>query len=147
MQLKNKILLLSIGLLGILFGCKDSKIQNENPSIVLPSDFQEFYDRFHSDSTFQLSRVIFPLEGGENQFGNSSQWSRESWKVHKPFDASLSNYTRSFDLMNEIIIEKIKDKYNAFFMERRFSKIQEEWHLIYYSATYYEPELVSDTLQ
>ena len=29
----------------------------------LPKDFLVFYDRFHSDSVYQLSHILFPLEG------------------------------------------------------------------------------------
>jgi len=29
----------------------------------LPDDFKKFYEKFHTDSSYQMKHIIFPLEG------------------------------------------------------------------------------------
>jgi hypothetical protein len=105
----------------------------------LPSDFHTFYDQFHPDSTFQLSRVIFPLSGVV-QVGDSvltlveKQWLKDEWKLHKPFDNHGGTFERTFTNTGGIITETIVGNGGMFSLEKRYSKLAGEWHLIYYQG-------------
>lgn len=111
---------------------KDSEVSN---SSGLPEDFLDFYDKFHSDSLYQVSHIVFPLEGNNYNEDNIAEvkiWTDKNWIHHKSFDDSGGTFTRSYTEFGGIITEKITDDRNISSMERRFSKIQGEWNLIFY---------------
>lgn len=96
----------------------------------IPQDFLSFYDRFHSDSLYQLEHVIFPLK----QKKDSSMWNMDEWLMHKPFNAQGGEFTRSYTHLNGIVVESINDKNGLFSVERRFSKSSDDYNLIYYEV-------------
>ena len=101
----------------------------------LSAEFEQFYEQFHTDSSYQIDHIIFPLEGMTYDEDNNSivkLWTPENWIMHKPFDDMGGTFTRSYTEFGGIISEKIIDDRNISNMERRFSKIQGEWSLIYY---------------
>ena len=105
----------------------------------LPSDFHTFYDSFHTDSIFQMSRVVFPLTG-VMQEGDSelviveTQWLEEDWKIHKPFNNHGGTFERTFTNTGGVITETIIGNGGMFSLEKRYSKLAGEWHLIYYQG-------------
>ena len=105
----------------------------------LPSDFHAFYDQFHTDSVFQMSRVVFPLSGVVQE-GDSvlslveKQWLKNEWKLHKPFDNHGGTFERTFTNTGGIISETIIGNGGMFSLEKRYSKLAGEWHLIYYQG-------------
>lgn len=105
----------------------------------LPSDFHAFYDQFHTDSVFQLSRIVFPLTGviqeGDSELALVEiQWLEEDWKIHKPFDNHGGTFERTFSNTSGIISETITGNGGMFSLEKRYSKLAGEWHLIYYQG-------------
>lgn len=120
---------------------KDKPALNIEQNAGLPSDFTEFYEKFHSDSIYQMKHIEFPLKGFPNQAdsatiaGDNFYWTADTWKIHnmKAFNDSL--FTRKFDVplptaVNEIVFQKN----TPFAMVRRFFKKGDDWYLIYYSA-------------
>jgi hypothetical protein len=105
----------------------------------LPDDFHTFYDRFHTDSIYQMNHIIFPLSGVVQQ-GDSvltlitKQWLADEWKLHKPFDNHGGTFERTFTNSNSIISETITGNGGMFTVEKRYSKLAGEWHLIYYQG-------------
>ena len=122
-----------ICLIALFYSCKN---ENNTPpptqatpsTTEIPSDFLAFYDRFHSDSIFQMNHTVFPVMSGNPEV----KYNKESWQIHKPFDAQGGNFLRSFGNINGIIIELIQEKTGFVTIERRFSKITNDYHLIYY---------------
>jgi hypothetical protein len=135
MQLRFKILIFAL-CSAVLFSCKE-KVQEE-PKTEIPEDFVEFYNLFHTDTTYQLDHIHFPLEGmpalspDSDLQGFSFWWEREGWKIHKPFDDNGGTFNRAFSNFAGIITETISDDSGHFSMMRRFSKMNGEWMLIYY---------------
>ena len=134
---KNKWIFLFLILLA---ACNPgSKNQSDRSSIEeagkFPEGFETFYERFHLDSAYQMSHIIFPLEGREkNRFEDSDlKWEADSWKLHKPFNTNLTDFDQQFSVINNAVIEVIEDKYSFSKIERRFAKISGDWFLIYYS--------------
>jgi len=114
----------------ILCSCKNSPTpENSDQVINIPEDFVSFYEKFHSDSLFQIDHIVFPL----SMKMDSSKWQKSEWTMHKTFDSQNGAYTREFDNFNGIIIENIREKNNAFILERRFAKFGGEYNLIYYT--------------
>jgi hypothetical protein len=43
--------------------------------------FEEFYVKFITDSTFQMSRISFPLNGNFTDYTNHKAWAKEKWPL------------------------------------------------------------------
>ncbi len=111
--------------------------QTEDTSL---EDFEVFYERFHTDSIFQIEHIQWPLEGlpaHSDTLSNPARfrWQQENWVLHKPFNDALTGFSKSLSSMGEgLMVEKIVHEEGGFHMERRFAKIDDEWKLIYYAA-------------
>lgn len=124
--------------------CKDSSPTSSTTSSKeyltkdIPASFMDFYERFHNDEDYQMEHIVFPLAGIEQDTATLEthpiQWLKEEWLPHKPFNSYGGTFTRDFTNLNGIILEKIEDTGKTFSMERRFSFMQGEWNLIYYST-------------
>ena len=105
----------------------------------LPADFYGFYDQFHTDSLFQMSHIVFPLSG-VTQEGDTlltlvaTQWLENDWTLHKPFDNHGGTFERNFTNNKGIITETIIGNGGMFSLEKRYSKLAGEWHLIWYQG-------------
>ena len=130
-NLSKAILLLFV--LTIL-ACKSDQSDGVEEFVpILTDDFKEFYDRFHTDTAFQLERITFPLAGMDDDVeGYQVKWSRDDWKFHKPYNDYNGTYQRSFESMGSIVAENIVSTNGQVSMMRRFAKVGGEWHLIYY---------------
>lgn len=108
---------------------------------VLPEDFEVFFDQFHSDSLFQMDHIVFPLEGAKKAQGTNIdlmvpvKWYKDDWIMHKLFNSYKGTFERKFYMIGPVVVEKINDQGGFFAMERRFTKMDGEWMLIYYSVT------------
>jgi len=112
----------------------EDEVSYEN---TLPDDFYPFYDRFHTDSLFQLERIIFPLKGiakssDSTRIAEETLWQKESWVQHKPFNSHEGTFERVFTNIGGIISEQISANDGLFTLEKRYAKLSDEWHLIYY---------------
>lgn len=122
-----------------LFAACKSK-EKDSQVAGLPADFEVFFQKFHTDSLYQMEHIIFPLEGHirvmENQIEiiNPIKWEKEGWIMHKPFNDHGGTFEQKYLMTDDLVVEKISDKSNFFKMERRFAKLGEDWTLIYYGA-------------
>ena len=132
----------------VLFSCKNntSGSQAENVRQTAGSDqpsaaFMDFYQKFHSDSRFQLDHIVWPLAGQTAVQVDSSrsilqaiQWEKEKWRMHR-LDFNSNDYLREWKLIGDImVIEKMRAKSANYGLERRFAKKNDtEWALIFYS--------------
>jgi hypothetical protein len=109
----------------------------------LPADFLDFYKKFHSDSTYQMAHIQFPLQGYPTQVDNdttvfveeSFRWQADKWIMHRMEAFSDTAFTRKFETpMPMFVNEMIHQKNSPFKMFRRFYKRDNDWFLIYYGA-------------
>lgn len=103
----------------------------------LPADFYDFYDQYHTDSTFQMNRTIFPLKGLAKAIDTTNVaqevlWQRDQWILHRPFDNHDGTFERTFTNIGGIITETISANQGLFSLEKRYAKLSGDWHLIYY---------------
>lgn len=94
----------------------------------ITEDFWVFYERFHQDSLFQMEHIAFPLQG-KSELEN---WLHSEWTMHRPYDDMNGSFKREFISFEGLVIEKIKDYTGSYGMERRYSKSNNGWNLIYY---------------
>lgn len=132
--MKLCINLLSLLLLFIVVSCN-----NNNNTIAQDDkgreDFQQFYDKFGSDSSFQMQRIEFPMLG-KNPDGSAERffWTEENWILQKSSqldneDIKLEPIVDMGDLMRvRIVIQE------RFMIENLFSLINNRWFLTEYSG-------------
>lgn len=104
-------------------------------------EFAAFYERFHRDSAYQMERIMFPLPGLPREADStliasgSYRWTAENWSLQRPLNLQQSNFKRELiPVSKALIIEKlIQPEYNLQ-IERRFSRLEDGWHLIYYAG-------------
>ncbi len=141
MNIKNLILFLIIA---SLCNCKSKDAATENNTTAeatnptTPPDFEVFYEKFGKDTAFQMSHIIFPLEGrpamkdGMDNIDPNFKWQKKDWIKHRAFDDMDGTFSRGFMNFAGIITEEVADNSGNFTMIRRFAKISDQWHLIYY---------------
>ncbi len=135
----NKLILLLI-IIACTIQCKDKGGRASEDAVGQePSeDFKLFYEKFSEDTVFQLSSIVFPLEGMPSKKDEVDtipadfRWQKNQWITHKKFDENNGTFKRSFLSMGDIITEIIQDGSGQFSMERRFAKTSDGWKLIYY---------------
>jgi hypothetical protein len=103
--------------------------------------FEEFYDKFLTDSTFQMSRIIFPLQGRPKFVDSLTHkdefyYSADTWVMHKKIDLSdTKKFNRKFTdsgfgVIKEII--EMKEGNDLLFIERRYRQDNKQWFLMFY---------------
>ncbi len=110
-------------------------------AVRLPQDFQDFYEKFHRDSLFQLEHIVWPLQGDTSEQLDSTHfekkdtyWQREKWHMQR-VDYDPNDYQRDVQTLGDVlIIERIRAVSANYGLERRFAKQPDgQWALIYYS--------------
>lgn len=115
------------------------KTETQETSIKLtkhtvPSEsFDSFYNKFHKDSLFQLSRVTFPLKGyAMDTSENIMVWKKENWIMHKNTTQEMD--TSIFKVETEksphLYKEKIYIEGGGYSSERVFQKVNGKWYLV-----------------
>lgn len=123
----------------LLLACKSKKTNEQNATVeqenvvALERGFVEFYEQFHMDSMFQLDHVLFPLTNQTDE--PVTEWNKENWIIHKPFNSFDNLYKREFEVFGTIVEETIIDANGFFKMVRRYAKISDKWQLIFYKVT------------
>lgn len=134
--------LLPLALL-FFFSCKNEPkpAADTAAETALPAGFAEFYQRFHTDSVFQMEHITFPLEGlphqadGETIAAKNYKWQADGWRMMRPVDWQMSEYQREIvPLSSSLVMERIANPKSGIGMVRRFAIIGGEWHLIYYAG-------------
>jgi len=122
----------------VLIDCRMNPRTQVGYSIPDIFQFDSFYTRFHSDSAFQMSRIIFPLQGKPEQMdtlahGDYYTWPKETWILHRLLDERDTTYEQNFQIIDSTLLrEVIFHKSSGYRMERRYSFMDDGWHLIYY---------------
>jgi hypothetical protein len=139
-NLKNFVFL---SLLFALISCKQKNSSTEDSSgnpVYMTEDFLTFIDKFSTDSSYQMEHILFPLEGKPAMkdsldiIPDNFRWQKEGWTIHKPYDDMNGTFTRELVDFNGIVMELISDTSGKYSMERRFSKLNDGWYLIYYKS-------------
>jgi hypothetical protein len=102
---------------------------------IAVEDFDSFYNRFHTDSLFQISRVLFPLEGGSVDGLEEKKWTKENWQMVKTkvFDIDTTLFRVSYKKTENKFSAKAWIEDSGFSTEFRFELINKKWYLVYAS--------------
>lgn len=133
----------SLLMLGAVSSCKHKNKVQETPALAaLPDEFKQFYDKFNTDTTFQMQHIQFPLLGLPSDVDSATvvnqdyYYTADTWVKHKPIDFSKNEFKQEFQIMSDrMIVERVYKQDNTYMVERRFAKISDnQWYLIYYVA-------------
>lgn len=131
----KQFIILMICLSVVFLSCKSeqSNAVNSQQAIEedIPSEFLQFYMKFHSDSLFQMEHIRFPID--KKVDGN--KWTSDEWILHKPFSDHDGQYIQTFKNFGGIIIEYVTDGAGYYTMEKRYIRSDGEYHLMYYHVT------------
>ena len=120
--------------LALVAGCHSShkSVPGSAPRLVT-EDFDRFYDRFHTDMEFQLSRVHFPLGGYRADGIQEAKWSKDNWPYMKVriYDVDTSLYQVSYHKTDREFVQKVWLEDSGFSSEARFILIKKRWYLVY----------------
>jgi len=115
-------------------------IQKNTVLAKLPSDFHDFYQKFHTDSVYQMAHIEWPLKGQKVPPTDSTmtpqlhEWTADTWDLMLTPDTSMSTLKRTYETVGEVlVIEKMSYPMIGFGYERQFYKEEDgQWRLIYY---------------
>ena len=142
--MKNYFFLCFIILLAISCNSKKAqknKLDSKNENRVhgkkdTIESFQSFNIRFHEDSSFQVSRVAFPI-GGKYVDGSSQHgWTKQNWKLLKsPVGSPVDTTQYKYRLVrtDSSVSEKFWIDQSGFNIERRFKLKKDKWFLTYFN--------------
>ena len=137
----------AILLLAALCGgaCKNTKNNNDVTTNIGASekDFADFYEKFHTDSNYQMAHIVFPLEGlpsgADSAVLASGLFYHQSadWRMQhslEDMDKDM-DYSRHLSFLTpDFARETIYKTDSTYAMERRFAHIDSSWFLIYYAG-------------
>lgn len=128
-------------LLGLITACSPKEKTEDFPELPdsLPEDFADFYYQFHTDSSYQIEHIQWPLRGvpdEELEPGVPFAFNQEDWPIQRLIDAESTGYVSAFTpLGNDLVLEKIINQKEKAGLERRFFRnVNSEWELIYYQG-------------
>lgn len=104
-----------------------------SPIKNLDEDFDMFYNKFHNDSLFQLSRTRFPIGGMSVDGFNELKWTRDNLPLLKTriYDIDTTQYKVTFKKTQKTFTEKVWIENSGFSFECKFELIDNKWYLVY----------------
>lgn len=128
----------------LFFACQNSPTGSSKsvPFNQLPDDFQTFYEKFHTDSAYQMAHIEWPLRGETAVQADSisperrlASWTPENWTIQRQVDFSTGEFKGEWEMLGEeFVIERIKYAAANYGLERHFIKRDDgQWQLMYYS--------------
>lgn len=126
LKLKYRLTIIILLTISLGFGCSTI-----NPFVK--EDFNRFYSQFHSDSTFQFSRIHFPIEGMIIDGYGERPWSKENWTLLtiSVFEADTSSFVVDYKKEEKVFTQKSWIENSGFAAEYRFELKKCKWYLVY----------------
>ena len=108
-------------------------ISNTNKEKIIIEDFDKFYDKFHKDSIFQMSRIIFPLDGIKVEYDGEKKWSKKNWTTLKTkiYDVDTTEFKIEYKKTNDSFYQKFWIEDSGFWGEYRFGLINNKWYMVF----------------
>ncbi|WPP48856.1 hypothetical protein [Catalinimonas niigatensis] len=120
----NLILLVML----MAFGCRSANVKGAR------ENFDVFYEKFLSDSSFQMERIQFPLPGIktiEDEEDSTYQWTKEEWVMLKEPDLEGTEFKRNLQVSDTLATDEIFTENAGFYFKMVYEPIKRKWHLVY----------------
>ena len=145
-----KIGIFLISFLLLFVACKQQNATPKTGEIMetsgaLPPDFESFYQKFLTDSLYQIAHITWPLQGLKTiQIDSTTPgtsdlyWTLSEWRMHRIDMIKSGENKRKFQTIGDVmVIEQVRALSVPYGIERRYAKqANNEWELIYYAATH-----------
>jgi len=119
----------------ILTNCHSTKESSKSYASKKNSseDFDKFYERFHKDTVFQVSRLKFPLGGMSIKGFEKIPWTRDNLPLLKTkiYDVDTTQYKVTYNKTEKAFTQKVWMENSEFSSEYRFELIDKKWYLVY----------------
>ena len=119
----------------ILTNCHSTRESSKSYTLKKNSgeDFDKFYERFHEDSVFQVSRLKFPLEGMSIKGYERIQWTKDNIPLLKTkiYDVDTTQFKVTYKKTEKMFTQKVWIENSEFSSEYRFELIHKKWYLVY----------------
>lgn len=113
----------------LMVGCRSARIQTAK------EDFDKFYDRFLTDSAFQMSRIQFPLPGISTDAMEEDDtiyyWTKDEWIMLKKPDLDTTEYKRKMTVTDTLATDEIYMDNAGFYFKTVYEPVRRKWHLVY----------------
>lgn len=147
MNYKHLFLFITIVGLMVFVGCNRTtkelttteppKIERtEKASPPALESYASFYKKFHKDSIFQISRIMFPMKGHFiDTVGDLHKWNSNNWIIHRSEIQTVDTSVYKVELkdFNDFKTELLFIEGGGFKVERKFKRINGKWYLVYYT--------------
>jgi hypothetical protein len=134
--MKRKILII-LFLSWISFSCSEKKQkQKDIPNKI--EAFDDFHEKFLTDTSFQLERIQFPVHGilidNENaglKENDSMIWIKDNWQhISNVSPEDLKTLKVNKTTTDSIVTYRIESPDGGFLFETKFKKTKGKWYLI-----------------
>lgn len=118
----------------LLTSCTNKPV-SETTSDTSGENFNEFFEKFKSDSLFQVNRVKFPWtipsDDGEELVINKTDWQHASFFYQKDFATrEIDAYTQKIVIYGDTIKIEQRGVDNGIHVNFVFAKIDNKWFLV-----------------
>ncbi|MCL6258435.1 DUF4348 domain-containing protein [Aquiflexum sp. TKW24L] len=98
-----------------------------------PEEFPIFYERFHSDSAFQMSRIMFPLEGLRQYGMEEIPWTADNWELMRTriYQVDTLQFKTKVKHKKKYFEQTLWIEGTNFSSMRRFELLGNRWFLVY----------------
>ena len=148
----------------ILNGCGPKKLNNNvisddkssSKTLVKDENFASFYDKFYSDSIFQISRIVFPLPCADSEIiygdavvadqenesyfikNNKIFYKKNGWKfLTHPYEKDTA-YVKTIEKIGSNMREHLRDKESgSSAITCEFALIEKKWMLVFFGNVTY----------
>jgi len=127
-----------MSLIIVFIGCanKDRAQKEKN------EDFSSFYQKFYTDTIFQDSRILKPLEGTIKSWNDEDVVREESWINRKIRITPKEKFLESYKNLKTELLKSdssVAEKYwidqSGFFVRRKFILKKGKWYLFSYDIS------------
>lgn len=120
----------------LIVNCKSVNTDSNNNASSSASNegFNKFYKRFHADSTLQMSRIKFPLNGISADGNGEIKWNKKNWKFMKIkiYDVDKKQFKVYFKKTNKPFTQKLWIENSGFYPKCRFKLTDKRWYILYF---------------
>lgn len=123
-------------LLALLLGVAASSCRSTRAtqSAVADEAFAPFYERFLTDSAFQMERTQFPLPGQkftEAVADSAYRWQRADWRMLREPQLDATYFTRNLSVSDTLVTDEIAGKDSGLYFRMDYRPVNKKWHLVH----------------
>lgn len=121
----------------MILSCARKKVETSTPiketKMIMNESFDKFYNKFHTDSVFQISRLYTPISGKSTDHDTTFNWTKQNWELikFKIRDLDTSKFKINIIQNESYVKEKVEYKNESgFHFESVYKLIEGKWYLV-----------------